>query len=66
MENGLGELNFTKIFGGRTFTALFGNLTFWSILTLKNFEIEIVFVIVKYPWSLSFGGKREIKSTPKT
>ena len=66
MENGLEKLNFSKIFGGRTFRAVFGNFTFWSILTLKKFEIEKVFVIVKYPWSWSLGSKREIKSTPKT
>ena len=66
MENGLEKLNFSKIFGGPTFRTVFGNLTFWSILTLKKFEIEKVFVIVKYPWPWSFGSKREIKSTPKT
>ena len=66
MENGLGKLNFSKILVGRTFRAIFGNFTFWSILTLKKFEIEKVFVIVKYPWPWSFGSKREIKSTPKT
>ena len=66
MENGLGKLNFSKIFVGRTFRAVFGNFTFWSILTLKKFEIEKVFVIVKYPWPWSFGSKREIKSTPRT
>ena len=66
MENDLGKLNFSKIFGGQTFRAVFGNFTFWSILTLKKFEIEKVFVIVKYPWPWSFGSKREIKSTPKT
>ena len=66
MENGLGKLNFLEIFGGRTFRVVFGNFTFWSILTLKKFEIEKVFVIVKYPWPWSFGSKREIKSTPKT
>ena len=66
MENGLEKLNFSKIFRGRTFRAVFGNFTFWSILTLKKFEIEKVFVIVKYPWPWSFGSKREIKSTTKT
>ena len=66
MENGLEKLNFSKIFGGQTFRAVFGNFTFWSILTLKKFEIEKVFVIVKYPWPWSLGSKREIKSTPNT
>ena len=66
MEKGLGKLNFSKILVGRTFRAVFGNFTFWSILTLKKFEIEKVFVIVKYPWPWSLGSKREIKSTPKT
>ena len=66
MENGLGKLNFSKIFGGRTFRAVFGNFTFWSITTLKEFAIEKVFVCVKHPWPWSFGSKREKKSTPKT
>ena len=66
MENGIGKLNFSKILVGQTFRAIFGNFTFWSILTLKKFAIEKVFVCVKHPWPWSFGSKREKKSTPKT